>query len=62
MGAFLGCTRKLCVEKNINEINVDIKENIEKLNTINTNKNMQTNHLLKMEMEIIQILTILKEM
>ena len=42
MGAVVGCTRKICMDKNINELNVDIKENIENLNTINTNKIMQT--------------------
>ena len=37
MGAVVGCTRKICMEKNVNELNVDIKENIANLNTLNTN-------------------------
>ena len=41
MGSVVGCTKKLCLEKNINEENLDIK-NLENLNTINTNKNEPT--------------------
>ena len=42
MGSVVGCTRNFCLEKNTKEINVDLKENIENINTINTNKNEQT--------------------
>ena len=39
----MGCTKKLCLEKNIKELNLDLKPNyIENLNTINSNKNEQT--------------------
>ena len=44
MGAIVGCTKKLCLEKNLKELNLDLKQQnyIENLNTINTNKNEQT--------------------
>ena len=47
MGAVAGCTKKLCLEKNIKEINLDIQENdIENLNTINSNKNERARQVL----------------
>ena len=44
MGSVVGCTRKLCLEKNINEENLDIK-NLENFNTVNTNKDDQTKNI-----------------
>ena len=39
MGSVVGCTKKYCLEKNLKELNLDINQNIENLNTVNTNKN-----------------------
>ena len=41
MGSLVGITKKLCLEKNINDENLDVK-NLENFNTINSNKNEQT--------------------
>ena len=44
MGSVVGCTREICFEENIKEMNLDVKKNLENLNTKNTltNKNEQT--------------------
>ena len=42
MGSVVGCTKRLCTDKTITEINLDIKQNMENLNTIISNKILQT--------------------
>ena len=44
MGSVVGCTREICFEENIKEMNLDVKKNLENLNTKNTitNKNEHT--------------------
>ena len=40
MGAVVGCTKKICLEKNIHEADLELKDNnLENLNTINSNRN-----------------------
>ena len=40
MGAVVGCTKKICLEKNINDADLELKDNnLENLNTINSNRN-----------------------
>ena len=40
MGAVVGCTKKICLEKNINQADLELKDNnLENLNTINSNRN-----------------------
>ena len=43
MGSVVGCTKEICFESNIKEMNVDVKEkDLENLNSINNNKNELT--------------------
>ena len=43
MGAIVGCTKELCINNNITNMNLEIKDHkLENLYTINTNKNEQT--------------------
>ena len=46
MGSVVGCTKRLCTDKTITEINLDIKENMDNLNTIISNRNLQTKPVL----------------
>ena len=40
MGAVVGCTKKICLEKSINDADLELKDNnLENLNTINSNRN-----------------------
>lgn len=40
MGAVVGCTKKICLERNIKEVDLELKDNnLENLNTINSNRN-----------------------
>ena len=41
MGSVVGCTKKLCTEKNITEVNLEIKQSMGNIQTIYANKNIK---------------------
>ena len=46
MGSVVGCTKKLCTEINITEVNLEIKQSMGNIQTIYSNKKIKTKPVL----------------